>query len=593
MRKAPSRARAGDQMRGEAGERDRPLGRAATRRRSARRRVLRVYAPLLAAAMLLAAAPTSAQASGSSAVGWGRNLQFQLGAGYRTQHGVGGEPRPVGMVGLTDITQLTAGSAFTVTLLGDGTVRAFGANTFGQLGDGTRESTREEGVEGEEGEEATLEETRSTVSGLKEVAAVAAADTHAMALLDNGTVVTWGTNQDGEHGDGEGGVEKETKENNSVPLAVEGLEHVVEIAAGGASDYALVEVEGHRTKLVAWGKDNKDQLGIGEYKGTSGPESCKTEVGLQACSTIPREVGLKLKSGEYVQAISAGSEAAYALLNTGRILSWGDNGKGALGTGGKLQNFGEPQEVAGVTEAVAVSGGGRDALALLKDGEVVGWGINNVSQLGTSTEEAEKEVCQKEACHKTPQPIEGLSHVSAISAGTSFSLALREGRIYAFGENEDGKLGLGITKEHCEKTKVVKEGKEEEVEVCRPEHVATPTAIEGIAPVAAIIAANTHAVALLESGHSAPAPLLSVKAGVESMELKWLFPVSESEPEEVKIKYHPAAKEKEKETSKSFKFTGPGSHLFDEELRPEPYVFTVINGGPNQTLRAVTATPEP
>jgi len=542
----------------------------------------------LLATAALAAVPATGRAAegGSSAVGWGRNGAGQLGAGFTTQRGIGGEASPVTVAGLSNIVEIATGDDWTLARLSDGTVRAWGgANTFGELGDGEREGVVEEEVEGAEPEGIAGEEQRSTVSGLSHVKAIAAAASHGLALLEDGEVVAWGIAQDGELGNGVAGTEARRKnlakeknepfESQLTPKVVKSLvgRDVVAIAAGGASDYALID-EGAATKVMAWGRNTNGQLGIGEEEKVrrGRPEICPGELGEIPCSTIPREVNLKLPAGVKVTALSAGSASAFALLSNGHVVAWGNNGKGHLGTGAKFVDFFSPQPVANLTDAVAVSSGNEDALALLADGEVVGWGGSGNGELGTSSAAAEQETCRGEPCHMTPQPINGLKDIVAVSAGADFSLVLtRTGKVYAFGRNKFGRLGTGSLAEKSD----------------------VPTPIEGIGPVAAIAAGEKHSMALLQSGVAPPAPLLSLHSGAGSLLLQSRVGDRSWEPKEVKVHYHPLGHGGQK--SKEFRLLGHegslGSLLFSG-LALEPYVVTLITGELEGMERGIAGTPE-
>ena len=382
---------------------------------------------------------------GTVAVAWGRNYPAaQLGAGYADNY----EVSPVPVLDLTEIRSMVSSGYASYALLGDGTAVAWGSAT---RGDGSTEKSilRVPVVEKTEGSE-----TR-TMTG---VTAIAAAFGHALALVTDaeheGEVMTWGASEFGERGNGEykygeykNSLEGGRVEPRSDAIAGPGLEHVVVIAAGGMADYALQD-EGDKTTLWAWGGNLHGRLGTGQE---GDAVVCKGEGQETPCSPTPQEVDLGaigLPPGVTVTSISAGKTAAYALLSDGRVLAWGENVQGELGNG-TTENSDVPQYVCAVgaklpcseheeylEEVKSVAGGETFALALLDNGEVVGWGGNQAGQLGGESSEG----CASGfyTCQLTAKPIEGLGGVTAISAGAWYSLALvndteHEGEVYSFG----------------------------------------------------------------------------------------------------------------------------------------------------------------
>ncbi|HEY7061034.1 MAG TPA: hypothetical protein VII06_06120 [Chloroflexota bacterium] len=97
---------------------------------------------------------------------WGANTNGQLGDGSTATRTA---PVPDGLTGVMDIA---AGNTHSLTLLGDGTVRAWGQNDGGQLGDGTT----------------TDRAAPVPVSGLSGVIAISAGLKHSLALMSDGTV---------------------------------------------------------------------------------------------------------------------------------------------------------------------------------------------------------------------------------------------------------------------------------------------------------------------------------------------------------------------------------------------------------------------
>jgi alpha-tubulin suppressor-like RCC1 family protein len=435
-------------------------------------------------AIAISSLPAPANATnGFPAVAWGYNAQRQLGAGYQS----GRQLSPVPVIGLNNITSVDAGYRFSVALLSDGTLRGWGGNEKGQLGDGSHEATG----------------TPTEVAGLNEVTQVSVGGLHVMALRKDGTVWTWGAGEYGERGNGESGFEAEAKEKEpnypprDLPAKVPSLEHVV--AINSDPPIALLE----NGALMAWGDDAGGKLGLGE----SGPEECKGEVGTLPCSTVPRPV--KLPAGATAVSMSGGTEGGYALLSNGEVLAWGNSGHGQLGNGSTTATFTPTkvdlpkleEELKKKLEVVSVAGGNLFALALLRSGEVVGWGANGVGQLGgVSNDECRK---VPNSCSLTPKLVSGLSEVSSVSAGRSFSLVLKHGTIYSFGVNEPwGQLGIGSLV-----------------------NTNVPTPITGIGPVIVLVAGEQHSLALVEG--ALPPPEFEVSPLPNALKVTWTINASE------------------------------------------------------------------
>lgn len=437
----------------------------------------------LTAAVAFSAPARAGAAGGFPAIAWGYNQEGQLGAGYRS----GSQHSPVPVLELTNATLVEAGYHFSIALLSDGTLRAWGGNDKGQLGDGSLQQTG----------------TPTQVVGLSEVTQVAVGGLHDLALRKDGTVWSWGAAEYGERGNGESGFEAEAKEKEpnyparDVPAKIPTLEHVVAIT--GDPDMALLE----SGTLMAWGDNAFGKLGLGQ----GGPEECKGEVGVLPCSTVPRPV--RLPEGAKVVAMSGGEEGGYVLLSSGEVLAWGNNGHGQLGNGSttgtslptKVDLPKLEEELKTKLEVVSLSGGNLFALGLLRSGEVIGWGANGVGQLGGTSGEECKKVAN--SCSKTPKLVSGLSQVSSVSGGRSFSLALKSGTIYAFGDNEPwGQLGIGSTI-----------------------NTNVPTAISGIGPATAVAAGEQHSLALIES--DPPPPEFAVTALPTALKVAWTINASE------------------------------------------------------------------
>ena len=169
---------------------------------------------------------------------WGDNWTGQLGSGTW----VNTSPA-VNVKGLTSgVTAITSGIMHSCALLSSGSVKCWGANNYGQLGDGTTSNRNEP----------------AQVSGLTSgVVSISGGYEHTCAVLTNGEAKCWGKNGYGELGDG-------TTTNKSVPTSVKkvdgqpisgiasisgGLRHTCAITTGGAAK--------------CWGFNGNGSLGIG------------------------------------------------------------------------------------------------------------------------------------------------------------------------------------------------------------------------------------------------------------------------------------------------------------------------------------------
>jgi len=488
----------------------------------------RVWPLISALAWLLVAVacalPSPADAEGATGVfAWGHNYYEQLAPGWKSNY----EVNPVTVVGLSEVKQMEAPDSTSFALMSNGRVLAWGSNEAGDIGNGgAARPSRGTPVPVLE-KPAGAGNEPSEWTELEHVKAIAAAGAHALALRENGTVMTWGGAEFGERGNGESGYYEEHGElgehaiaPHDVALEVPELTGVIAIAAGGATDYALLE----SGEVVSWGANMKGMLGIGVSE-AEGPEKCHGEGRLLACSTIPRKVCALGSSGPCptgpyltgVTAISAGAEGstrhgdAYA-IKSGAVVDWGNNVHGQLGTG-NTTNTNNPVRACAVgygpcpsgpyLEGVtAVSGGDLFGLALLESGEVAGWGGNGKHQLGgESSEECSK---TSKTCSMKPKLMSGVSEVTAISAGQGYSLVISGGCVFGVGNNEKGQLGIGTS----------------------TTSVSIPTEAVGVSNVYAVSAGKgpdggeAHSFALLASG-SPPPPLFSGKPEKSALNVSW------------------------------------------------------------------------
>lgn len=393
---------------------------------------------LVAVSLVLALVPaTAAQASGGTAMGWGNNSEGQVGDG-----GTGGGPAPRAVTGLTEATAISGGYTFSLGLRVDGTVMAWGGNGAGQLGNGSMASSP----------------SPIPVPGLANVVAVSAGTDQALALLADGTVMAWGSNVEGQLGDGATSGPETCPSVLACakrPQRVPGITNAIAVATGYADDAALL-ADG---TVLVWGSDRNGQLGdgVGVETGCScvptptpvpgvrgavalaaGFSHLAALLGDGTVATWGRDYEGQLGNGAAVRttppncyclgpltvpgvsgarSIAGGGNFSAVLLQDGSTRAWGANEYGQLGGG---SSSGPPcscipSAVAGPGPGLqGLAGGLYHALALRADGTVLGWGENEYGQLGEAGSSP----------RLTPIVVPGVSGASAVAGRVYTAFAL-------------------------------------------------------------------------------------------------------------------------------------------------------------------------
>jgi alpha-tubulin suppressor-like RCC1 family protein len=330
---------------------------------------------------------------------WGANYYGQLGDGETTNSSV-----PVDVVGLTGgVKEVSEGNYHTCVLTSDGAVKCWGDNYSGQLGNGTTGGSLTPGIEN------VLE------SGVK---AISAGSQHTCAVTSTGGVMCWGNN-----GSGQLGYDTTTTCNfnpcSKIPMNVVGLDSVVVVGVSAGDNHTCaITSEGG---VKCWGNNGDGQLGNGTIVSSSTPVTVKVS---------PSEDLI-------AAAVSLGEYHTCAITSEGGVKCWGYNYDGQLGDGTTNDSL-YPVDVSGLTSGVkAVSVGGSHNCALTNTGEVKCWGDNDFGQLGDGTT----------TDHHTPLLVNELSiGIKAVSAGSYHTCELTSGgAVKCWGDNEYGQLGDGTT----------------------------------------------------------------------------------------------------------------------------------------------------
>lgn len=148
---------------------------------------------------------------------------------------------------------------------------------------------------------------------------------------------------------------------------------------------------------------------------------------------------------EGIVSVSAGRTHALAVTTEGKVVAWGSNGYGQLGSGGTVFETEKPVAVTGMNNAlsVTVGGGGSFALVVKSDHSLWACGINDRGQLGSGTTKGSAEY------------IKIMDNVSKAAAGENFAFAVKQdGTLWAWGANDRGQLGDSTTIDRLSPVKV-------------------------------------------------------------------------------------------------------------------------------------------
>ncbi len=367
---------------------------------------------------------------------WGDNGYGQLGDGTTTRR-----LTPVQVSGIGSAVDICSGAFHVMALLEDHSLRAWGYNYTGQLGNGSTVNSSVPVV----------------VSGLNDVLSIGSGAYHSIAIRDNGSIWAWGYNMNGALGDG-------TTTQRNLPAQATGVDAAVQcgsgygehslvrksngdlcftglntdgqlgdgtnttrisyeclpalhvrannrvVAGGGGHSLALKVGDG---RIMAWGRNDFGQLGIGSTEGALSPT---------LISTLSKVVG-----------VAGGDLHSMALTTNGRVYAWGFNNLGQLGNG-STQNSSTPIQVPLKGTAVDIATRNAHGLALRSDGTIAAWGDNSFGQLGDGSTVGSL----------TPVDVIGIDGVIAVAAGAWHSLVLKaDGSVWAWGYNGFGQLGDG------------------------------------------------------------------------------------------------------------------------------------------------------
>jgi alpha-tubulin suppressor-like RCC1 family protein len=267
------------------------------------------------------------------------------------------------------------------------------------------------------------------------------------ASTPGNSVVAWGSNENGELGNG-------TTTNSSEPVFAQVPARFRYTAVRSVATSVALTTTG---RVYGWGYNNFGQVGDGTDMRRLKP------------------VRAKVLDGVKVTAVREGVFFGLALTSAGKVLTWGNNDGGELGDGTTRSRM-TPVRVKiprGVTVA-AISAGFGSGMALTKSGRVLAWGLNDAGQLGDGT--------TKNRHVPVHVKLPGHTKITSIAAGHGTGYAVTStGRLLAWGLNDAGQLGDSTTKNRL-----------------KPVQVRLPRGVK----VASATAGYLYALALTTSGHA-------------------------------------------------------------------------------------------
>ncbi len=280
------------------------------------------------------------------------------------------------------------------------------------------------------------------VVGITAAIAVATGDLHACALINDGTIQCWGANDDGQLGDG-------TTTSSSIPVSVRAITNAIAVTAGYRHTCALLS----DYTASCWGDNSQGQLGA--------------DSSIYSSSTpVPYT---QLYNG--MVAIEAGRShtCAIPISSAGSVTCWGSNSEWQLGSQDVTGISYQPIWVNGVNSAIAIAAGDQHNCALIAGpdgGTVQCWGWNYYGQLGTGGF----------SDNNLAANVYGISTAISITAADHSCALLNDQHVQCWGFNSSGELGDGST-------------------IAR----STPVAVQNLSNVVQVSVGSVHSCALLSN----------------------------------------------------------------------------------------------
>ena len=341
---------------------------------------------------------------------WGDNMSGQLGdssiSGRLSPSRIGADPAIWANVPQGGWDYVSAGGRHSAAIGRDGTLWAWGNNN-------------DMPVQGSSGDLSSFFIVPVQIGADADWVSVSAGETHTMAIREDGSLWGWGSNDQGQLGNGERG----GGNHRAAPVRI-GEHYDWLFVSAGSGFTAAIREDG---SLWAWGSNDRGQLGDGEIEGE------RVHYRL-----VPAPIG---EGTDWVY-VSAGSSHAMAIRGDGTLWAWGSNSTGQLGDGQRGWNSyrDAPVRIGEDYDWAFVSAGVSHTVAIRTDGTLWAWGDNSNGRLGNGTTDSSINLA-----NAVTEPIQIGEDTGWVSVSArNHTVAVKEdGSVWAWGQNLRGQIGDG------------------------------------------------------------------------------------------------------------------------------------------------------
>jgi uncharacterized repeat protein (TIGR02543 family) len=341
---------------------------------------------------------------------WGFNAQGQLGNNSTTLSEV-----PVEITSYFPINDkvidISLGQSQAAALTEGGKVFTWGNNTYGELGNSTFIGSLTP---------VDITDQFALLNEEDKITMISMGGNHASALTESGKLFTWGRNVVGQLGNN-----STVNAFNPVDITYQfpAEDKIRSIEMGVLHSAALTE----SGKVFTWGKGGNGMLG---NNSTSN-------------SLVPIDITERFPVLDKVIQMSLGDDCSAALTESGKLFTWGYGFNGALGNE-TYANALVPVDITARFPAeeqlTHISIGLYHSSALTESGKLYTWGSGGSGRLGN------------DSISKSPIPIDITSRfpidekvISSSLGGFHSSALTQSGKVYTWGANSTGQLGINNT----------------------------------------------------------------------------------------------------------------------------------------------------